>query len=111
MQKYYNLDPDNKNLTNLSIDELKSMRKVINSELNFRSQQQLVENKQTIQVGDHITVDNAKTVNKIFRVTAMRRTKASIENIKNSRESYTLPISMMVKSTNSFDLNLNELHK
>ena len=54
----YNLDPENLNLTNLSIDELKSMRKVINSELNFRSHQQLVENKNSIQVGDHITVDN-----------------------------------------------------
>ena len=99
------------NLSNLSIDELKTFRKSINSELNYRSHQQLMENKNSIRGGDHITVDNPKTANKIFRVTAMRITKASIENITSSRESYTLPISMMVKSTNSFDLNLNELHK
>ena len=109
--KTYNLDPENLNLSNLSIDELKSMRKVINGELNYRSHQTLIENKNSIQVGDHITVDNPKTIGKIFRVTSMRRTKASIENIKNPRDKYTLPISMMVKSTNSFDLNLNELHK
>ena len=99
--KTYNLDPENLNLSNLSIDELKSMRKVIDGELNYRSHQQLVENKNSIQVGDRITVENPKTLNKIFRVTAMRRTKASIENITSSREKYTLPISMMVKSTNS----------
>ena len=108
----YNLDPENLNLTNLSIDELKSMRKVINSELNFRSHQQLVENKNSIQVGDHITVENSKLASgKIFRVTSMRRTKASIQSIKNTRECYTLPISMMVKHNESFDLNINELHK
>mgnify|MGYP003644218135 CR=1 FL=1 len=109
--KKFNLDPDNKNLTNLSIDELKTIRKVINSELNYRSHQTLIENKNSIGVGDHITVDNPKTQGKIFRVTSMRRTKASIQNIENHRESYTLPITMMVKSTNSFDLNINELHK
>ncbi len=79
--------------------------------MNYRSHQALIENKNSIRVGDHITVDNAKTIGKIFRVTSMRRTKASIENIKNSRESYTLPISMMVKSNKSFDLNINDLHK
>jgi hypothetical protein len=109
--KNFNLDPENLNLSNLSIDELKTFRKSINSELNYRSHQTLIENKNSINVGDHITVDNAKTQGKIFRVTSMRRTKASIENIKNSRDKYTLPISMMVKSTNSFDLNINELHK
>ena len=99
------------NLSNLSLDELKTLRKRIASELNYRSHQQLIENKNSIRVGDHITVDNAKTIGKIFRVTSMRRTKATIENIKTSRESYTLPISMMVKSNNSFDLNINDLHK
>jgi len=98
----YNLDPENLNLTNLSIDELKSMRKVINGELNYRSHQQLIENKNSIRVGDHITVENSRVAaGKIFRVTSMRRTKASIENITSSRDKYTLPISMMIKSTNS----------
>ena len=98
---------NNINLSNFSLDELKTLRSRINSEMNYRSHQTLIENKNSIRVGDHITVDNAKTHGKIFRVTSMRRTKASIENIKNSRESYTLPITMMVKSTNSFDLNIN----
>tara|TARA_Y100000385_G_C12591507_1_gene424896 strand:- start:184 stop:507 length:324 start_codon:yes stop_codon:yes gene_type:complete len=102
---------NNINLSELSLEELKTLRSRINSEMNYRSHQTLIENKNTISVGDHITVDNAKTHGKIFRVTSMRRTKASIENIKNSRESYTLPISMMVKSTTSFDLNINDLHK
>ena len=91
------------NLSNLSLEELKSFRSRINSELNYRSHQTLIENKNSIRVGDFITVDNAKTHGKIFRVTSMRRTKASIENVSTSRESYTLPISMMVKT--------NETHK
>ena len=86
------------NLSNLSLDELKTLRKRIASELNYRSHQQLIENKNSIRVGDFITVDNPKTIGKIFRVTSMRRTKASIENVSTSRESYTLPISMMVKT-------------
>ena len=62
-----------------------------------------MENKNSIRVGDFITVDNAKTYGKIFRVTSMRRTKASIENVSTSREYYRLPISMMEKT--------NETHK
>ena len=88
----------NINLSTFSLDELKSLRKRISSELNYRSHQQLIENKNSIRVGDFITVDNPKTIGKIFRVTSMRRTKASIENVSTSRESYTLPISMMVKT-------------
>jgi hypothetical protein len=91
----------NLNLSTLSVDELKSLRSRINSELNYRSHQQLIENKNTISVDDLVTVDHVKTTGKIFRVTSMRRTKASIVNTENTRESYNLPISMMVKSTNS----------
>ena len=91
------------NLSALSLDELKTLRKRISSELNYRSHQQLIENKNSIRVGDFVTVDHAKTSGKIYRVTSMRRTKASIENVSTSRESYNLPISMMVKT--------NETHK
>ena len=91
------------NLSALSLDELKTLRKRISSELNYRSHQTLIENKNSIRVGDFVTVDHVKTQGKIFRVTSMRRTKASIENVSTSRESYNLPISMMVKT--------NETHK
>ena len=98
----------NINLSELSTEELKSLRKRIISELNYRSHQALIENKNSIRVGDFVTVDNPKTHNKIFRVTSMRRTKSSIENVSNLRESYTLPISMMVK-TNETHNELVEL--
>ena len=87
----------NIDLSKLSTDELKTLRSQIKSELNYRSHQQLIENKNTISVGNHVTVDHVKTNGKIYQVTSMRRTKATIQNIENSRESYTLPISMMVK--------------
>ena len=93
----------NINLSTLSVDELKSLRSRINSELNYRSHQTLIENKNSIRVGDFVTVDHVKTTGKIFRVTSMRRTKASIENVSTSRESYNLPISMMVKTNETFN--------
>ncbi len=91
------------NLSALSVEELKSFRKRISSELNYRSHQQLIENKNSIQIGDFVTVDHVKTQGKIFRVTSMRRTKATIENVSTSRESYTLSISMMVKTNETFN--------
>ena len=87
----------NIDLSKLSTDELKTLRSQISSELNYRSHQQLIENKNTILVGNHVTVEHPKTKGKIYQVTSMRRTKATIQNIENSRESYNLPISMMVK--------------
>ena len=86
------------NLSALSLDELRTLKKRIFSEINYRNHQTLVENKNSIQVGDFVTVDNPKTVSKIFRVTSMRRTKATIQNVSNTRESYNLPISMMLKT-------------
>ena len=47
--------------------------------------------------------DLVKTTGKIFRVTSMRRTKATIENVSTSRESYNLPISMMVKTNETYN--------
>lgn len=83
------------NLSSLSIDELKNLRSRIISELNFRTHQQMMENKRTIQIGTEVIVDHPKTAGKRFIVTSMRRTKASIEAVSNPREKYNLPISMM----------------
>ena len=94
---------NNFNLSTLSIDELKSLRNRITSELNYRNHQTLVENKQSIKVGDYVTVDHPKTQGKIFRVTSMRRTRASIQNVSKTTESFHLPITMMVRT--------NETHK
>lgn len=87
---------NNFDLSSLSIDELKSLRSQIANELNYRAELVMLQNKRLIQEGDRITVDHPKTAGKTFRVTSMRRTKASIESITNPREKYTLPISMMV---------------
>ena len=62
-----------------------------------------MENKHNIKVGDYVTVDHEKTRGTIFRVTSMRRTKATIQNVSNTIESYNLPITMMVRT--------NETHK
>jgi hypothetical protein len=82
-------------LRSLSVEQLKELRSQIASELNYRDHMRLMENKSSIQVGDTVIVNHAKTNGKTFRVTSMRRTKASIQNINNTRESYSLPISMM----------------
>jgi len=103
------------NMSEFSIEDLKSLRKSIDSSLKYRSHQTLMDNKHSIKVGSYVIVDHKKTQGKIFRVTSMRRTKSSIQNVKNTVESYNLPISMMEKTTydpiNSFDLNINDLHK
>ena len=85
----------NINLSSLSDSELNDLRSQIANELNFRKSLKLERNKQTISVGDLIKVNHPKTSGKVFQVISMRRTKASIENAINSREKYTLPISMM----------------
>ena len=96
------------NLSTLSIDELKSLRNRIISEINYRNHQTLVENKKSIQINDYVTVDHPKTQGKIFQVTSMRRTRATIKNLKNPLESFQLPITMMVK-TNETHNELVEL--
>ena len=85
-------------LRSLSVEQLKELRSQIASELNYRDHMRLMENKSSIQVGDTVIVKKyyiSNTNGKTFRVTSMRRTKASIQNINNTRESYSLPISMM----------------
>ena len=57
---------NNFNLSTLSIDELKSLRNRITSELNYRNHQTLVENKKSIQINDYVTVDHPKTQGKIL---------------------------------------------
>jgi len=90
-------------MSDYSTEDLKDLRKAITSTLNYRSHQTLMENKHSIKVGDYVTVDHAKTQGKIFRVTSMRRTRASIQNVSNTIESFQLPITMMVRT--------NETHK
>ena len=86
----------NFNLSSLSIDELKELRSQIANELNYRTELVMLQNKRSIQVGNQVTVNHPKTSGKVFRVTSMRRTKASVECVSNPREKYSLPISMMV---------------
>ena len=85
-------------MSEFSTEDLKELSKSIISTLNYRSHQILMENKHNIKSGDYVTVEHEKTNGKIFRVTSMRRTKASIHNVDNTIESYNLPISMMVKT-------------
>jgi len=82
-------------LRSLSVEQLKELRKQIAGELNYREHSRLMENKSTIGVGSTVIVNHPKTSGKEFRVTSMRRTRASIQNINNTRESYNLPIAMM----------------
>ena len=95
-------------MSEFSTEDLKELKKSINSTLNYRQHQTLMENKHNIKNGDFVTVEHAKTQGKIFRVTSMRRTRASIQNVSNIIESYQLPISMMVK-TNETEKELVEL--
>ena len=85
-------------MSEFSTEDLKELRKSITSTLNYRNHQTLMENKHSIKNGDYITVDHPKTSGKIFRVTSMRRTRASIQNIIDSLDTYHLPITMMMKT-------------
>ena len=91
------------NMSEFSTSDLKDLKKSINSSLNYRSHQTLMDNKHSIKNGDYVTVEHEKTNGKIFKVTSMRRTRASIQNVSNITETYHLPITMMIKT--------NETHK
>jgi len=96
------------NMSEFSTEDLQSLNNSIVNNLQFRNKQQLNELKHSIKVGDYVTVDHKKTAGKIFKVTSMRRTKSSIQNVSNTLESYHLPIHMMVK-TNETEEELKSL--
>tara|TARA_R100000005_G_C4976801_1_gene187923 strand:- start:1188 stop:1502 length:315 start_codon:yes stop_codon:yes gene_type:complete len=85
-------------MSEFSTSDLKELTKAIRSTLNYRNHQTLMENKHSIKVGDYVTVDHPKTQGKTFQVTSMRRTRATIKCTKNPLESFTLPITMMIKT-------------
>ena len=48
-------------MSEFSTEDLKELKKSINSTLNYRNHQTLMDNKHSIKNGDYVTVDHAKT--------------------------------------------------
>lgn len=81
-------------LNKLSLDDLRKLNKMVVDTINSKKRQDSKEKRKTLSIGQKVVVEHKKTSGKVFIISDIRLTKATIKE-QGGFSSYEVPLSMI----------------